>query len=1183
MLRSRVFMVLCLSALCFYLANGQSGPQRIAMQFLSDKLINENRSSVFLFDAPTRQGNIWIFESRNPDCFVLVKEADSCLIVGYSTGNRFTHDKKIPAPALTFVESLSSMSGPEIKANHLKSNYKSIGPMIRTRWSQEGYFNYYCPEDENGPDNHVFAGCAAVAMGQILRYYGKSNDFLITATNTDYKYGTMTATIGNYDWNIMENQPITIDPEISKLLYGLGVITKMDYGPSGSTTSNFNVYESFKKLKYFDAIRMIRSTTVLDVWLRNFTRNIEDFQPIYVSGSGHSFICDGIDEDGMFHFNLGWYGYGDGFYPLNLIPALNISEAIFNLRPYSNNLPPANLTMDTVNGQHLLKWEKNHLTTTDPSFYRIYINDTTFYENGSTTFNTLYFPPGDYELMVSAVYPQGESVSIGPIQFPIEGDHVNIPDDALKQAIQEELIRENVTHTYESPTINQLLKIKKLEIRQHPGSLTGLEHCHNIQLLSIQADEPVNLDVGPISLLQRLKWLELKNIKIINPDLLGHNDRLIHLDLISSPAGNLSFLSELPGLLNLKVQDMEVADTQIFGTLSTLTDLAISGCSIPTAAFAQSLTGLKYLDLSRNLLTRFRLNDRLPELHHLDVSHNQVNDLFFMEYLPNIEYLNIGNNQITKFITGLNFKKIKELNLENNQIDSLSIAVPMTVLQNLKLNGNNIRTIKFLKDYTPALTNLNIAGNSIQEFWLGSLQSLEYLNFSNNRINLLNDLTANPSLKHIDLSYNRLTDLYPLFDHANSNGIKYLDLSGNPLSIESAQEFAPFLHTIIDTLLTDLPQAYAPGNPQPARNTSTTGETVNLAWSTGEIPTNGYYEVFTGTSRSSLSLSATVSSPGCQFDISPGQQYFWRVRTVLPDTSYLSGLYKFSTYQLLTLPYKEDFENYPSYTSLSEQSLFWIRPAGGSSGLSDGRIDPSRRFEGKQSLKLMNSSDARLPLNHLYQSILYISLQMLVEDGCIGLVRLNDINGTNLELYFKSNGRCDIIFNNQLQAEVPIKKGEWFPLQVNMYSKGRQIWVTVGTNNLPIDWKFTGEMVHVGELELASVAGTHWPTDGTPVFRADEIQIKASGSVGTEIITMNPGINIYPNPASQCLTIEIPGSAENPEIRLYDLSGRMIETNLIRESQGRWRMNIININPGIYLIRVADPGEVKITKICISR
>ena len=208
-------------------------------------------------------------------------------------------------------------------------------------------------------------------MGQIIRYFGKFNNFQLTAVSDDNTYGELTATIGNYDWNRMENRPITIDTEVSEFLFGLAVLTGMDFGPSGSSTSNYSVYEGFKKLKYFTATRMIRSQTTSDAWIKNFYQNIADFQPVYVSGSGHSFVCDGIDSDGMFHFNLGWYGYADGYYPLNAILTIYPNEAIFDLKPYSNNLPPANLSTDTVSGQKMLRWEKNRLATIDPILYRV--------------------------------------------------------------------------------------------------------------------------------------------------------------------------------------------------------------------------------------------------------------------------------------------------------------------------------------------------------------------------------------------------------------------------------------------------------------------------------------------------------------------------------------------------------------------------------------------------------------------------------------------------------------------------------------------------------------------------------------------------------------------------------------------------------------------------------------------
>lgn len=1183
MKRVRFTMVLCLFLSCFSLSPGQSPPQKAAEHFFYNKLIESRMHTDFRFEEPIQYGNILIFECQSPEGFVLVRGSDSCRIVGYSIRNRFTRDKKIPEPALTFIESLSGISDTDIPSKRIKTIYNPVGPLIRTTWSQEGYFNYYCPKDQDGPDNHVYVGCAAVAMGQIIRYFGKFNDFLITAETIDNNYGSLTATIGNYNWERMENRPITLDTEVSSLLYGLGVLIDMNYGPSGSSTSNYEVYQGFKRLKYYDAIRMIRSATTPEVWVRNFTQNIEDFQPVYVSGSGHSFICDGIDADGMFHFNLGWYGYADGYYPLNQILAIDPSEAIFNLKPYSNNLPPANLTMESVSGQPHLKWEKHRLAAIDPILYRVYLNDSTYYETRETSYNTTYFPPGNHEIMITAVYQQGESSWIGPIQFPVEGNPIIIPDIALEMAIREELIRENVTPVNESLTINQLLKIKQLEIRQPLKSLAGLEYCHNIQALTIAPDETIRLDLGPVSLLKRLKWLDLKNIETDNLSVLSRNNRLFHIELIHCPVDNLNFIIEIPELLSLKLYDIPLADTQIFSSLQSIRDLAISGCNLTFAGFVQNLLNLESLDLSRNQLSRFRLNAKLPELKSLNISQNQINELYFLEYIPNIRILNLGHNYIDRFITGLNFKNIQELNLQNNSIDSLSVAVPMPALRKLTLNHNQIRTIRLLADFAPGLTSLDLSDNRIRDFWRGSLQALQYLDFSNNRIDLLDDLPANPLLQHIDLSNNLLTDLYPVFDHSNSGNIQFLDLTGNPLTVESTNELAPYLHTVIDTLLLpEFPQVFSPGNPQPIRNQSINGLSAKLSWLTDALPPNSYYELYYGPSREKLTLASQTTETGFSVDINPGMHYFWRVRTVLPDTSFLSGLFNFVTFQPISLPFKEDFEKYPAFAYFSEQSGYWIKAADENSANTDGRIDPYRKAEGKQSLKLANSSDLRLPLKHLYQSILNISMQLLIENGCYAAVRLNDMNGTNLELYFKSNGRCDILINNKLLPEFPYQVAEWFPLQVNLYSRGDVSWLKIGTTIILIDWIFTGKAVHIGELEFLSAPGPNWPIEGQPLFHVDNIEIRASGSLGTETKFEKPGITVYPNPASEVLHIRTP-EAGKPGISLFDLSGKMIETDLRGEGPGQWKMNIENLVPGLYLIRITSAGILRFARICITR
>ncbi len=43
-------------------------------------------------------------------------------------------------------------------------------PLLSTRWTQEAPYNQYCPADPLEDNEHSYAGCPAVVMGQILNY-----------------------------------------------------------------------------------------------------------------------------------------------------------------------------------------------------------------------------------------------------------------------------------------------------------------------------------------------------------------------------------------------------------------------------------------------------------------------------------------------------------------------------------------------------------------------------------------------------------------------------------------------------------------------------------------------------------------------------------------------------------------------------------------------------------------------------------------------------------------------------------------------------------------------------------------------------------------------------------------------------------------------------------------------------
>ncbi len=83
---------------------------------------------------------------------------------------------------------------------------QSVEPMIQTTWSQGCYYNSQFPIDTTAPCGHLWTGCVATAMGQIMKYY----NFPQSGTGShgyNSSYGWVEADFENteYDWAGMQN------------------------------------------------------------------------------------------------------------------------------------------------------------------------------------------------------------------------------------------------------------------------------------------------------------------------------------------------------------------------------------------------------------------------------------------------------------------------------------------------------------------------------------------------------------------------------------------------------------------------------------------------------------------------------------------------------------------------------------------------------------------------------------------------------------------------------------------------------------------------------------------------------------------------------------------------------------------------------------------------------------------
>lgn len=228
-------------------------------------------------------------------------------------------------------------------------NTRSVSPLISTKWGQStancgspNAYNYYAPGC--GSITHCAAGCVAVAMGQILKKWNYPQE-------NYYK-------CHQYDWSNMPNElryPNNNDyiqqrHEIAQLLRDCGLSVKMSYCNDSCTKSSSGASSYFipSALDSFDykssSLRYKSNYNDID-WIDSLKADLDNGFPIYYTGrtpdnkQGHAFVCDGYDNNNLFHFNWGWNGSCDGYFALTYLnPSstynfTNVQCAIFHIQP----------------------------------------------------------------------------------------------------------------------------------------------------------------------------------------------------------------------------------------------------------------------------------------------------------------------------------------------------------------------------------------------------------------------------------------------------------------------------------------------------------------------------------------------------------------------------------------------------------------------------------------------------------------------------------------------------------------------------------------------------------------------------------------------------------------------------------------------------------------------------------
>jgi Peptidase C10 family/Spi protease inhibitor/Secretion system C-terminal sorting domain len=292
-------------------------------------------------DTPTTLYYVFDMDSQG---FVIVSGDDNLIpIIGYSTEGIFPNEQMPIHVAKWFQQYKNEVryilendirADDEIKqkwnnlvsgnATTAENTMLGVDPLLTTKWNQSPYYNDECPYNYLTFE-HTVSGCVATATAQVMKYWN------FPPTGYGYHsydapfYGNQSANFGatTYNWASMPNVVNSANNAVATLMYHCGVSVDMNYGiisNGGSSAQTLDVEYALKE--YFGYAQTVdgvyRTNYTNSSWQQVLKDELNSNRPIQYagtgSGGGHSFVCDGYDDNDFFHFNWGWGGTADGYF-----------------------------------------------------------------------------------------------------------------------------------------------------------------------------------------------------------------------------------------------------------------------------------------------------------------------------------------------------------------------------------------------------------------------------------------------------------------------------------------------------------------------------------------------------------------------------------------------------------------------------------------------------------------------------------------------------------------------------------------------------------------------------------------------------------------------------------------------------------------------------------------------------
>ncbi len=213
-------------------------------------------------------------------------------------------------------------------------------PLLKSRWDQSYPYNQLCPRDPSNNYALSYAGCPAIAMGQIINYLQTTQDTRFTDDDDYYhNYAGRKYNIDD-DWAALQfpsfpqlNELLdTIDAYYERgeeltdyltaaMVFACGTALKQVYTSEGSGT--FTVDQAFAAYQRFGFTDCVLFREPTEEMYELLISNLQDGYPAHLAVEnpagtvGHNVVVDSYREsDGKFHINFGYGGSLDNWYDI---------------------------------------------------------------------------------------------------------------------------------------------------------------------------------------------------------------------------------------------------------------------------------------------------------------------------------------------------------------------------------------------------------------------------------------------------------------------------------------------------------------------------------------------------------------------------------------------------------------------------------------------------------------------------------------------------------------------------------------------------------------------------------------------------------------------------------------------------------------------------------------------------